>query len=87
MEKPQLIKEIRIKERCKICGKIYIFNTDNFRWCIYCSDYYCKNCSRPCESCLLRTVCILCAEKFRDKYKSVLKKHRCEQCSRLFSNL
>jgi len=85
MARPCAVEAIIIKEACKNCGKTYEFRTRNFRWCMGCSTYYCKNCVPPCESCLTRDVCLLCAERYRDKYKSVLRIHLCEQCARMYS--
>gem|GEM_PF-7059601 len=76
-----------LRERCKICGKVYDFTVENFRYCLSCGHFYCKQCCYPCQSCFLRDVDILCAEKFQERYKPVSRIHRCEQCTRLFSHI
>jgi len=87
MGKSPGLSENILRERCKICGKVYDFTVENFRHCVSCRRLYYKQCCYPCQSCLLRDVCSVCAERLQDKYKPVSRIHRCEQCSRLFSHI
>jgi len=85
MARPYAVGLLIPKERCKCCQKTYEFTTENFRWCISCSTYYCKYCVPFCQGCITRDVCLLCAEKHRDEYKLPLGIHRCHQCARIYA--
>lgn len=80
--------KIKLSETCKGCGATYPYTTQHFSMCNECHQIYCTvKCLKDCEVCFTRSVCWLCAESNRDRYRTCGRKFICRACAQLHSFL